>query len=158
VRALTTRGRTVKGRLLTRRRWTLIALGLAVNASTLFLSAWAFSDAPPVEPPGGDPADSIAMLDAANGFERAAFGSALSSFEGMTLVEDPSGGWTRYVRSDDALTFGEARLSSLSYSFYDNHLGRVTLEAGGVDCERVLTELQRRYGEGVRQNESLEET
>jgi hypothetical protein len=127
-------------------------------ASIFLLFSGAFAQDAPPGPSDSPAAASIEALDAENGSQGAAFSTALSAFEGMSLVEGSPEGWAKYARSGDTLSFGAARLSSNSYSFYADQLGRVALEAGGVDCERLLSELQSRYGAGVRQNEALEET
>ena len=116
--------------------------------------------APPAcadEPAPGPSAGSVARLDADRGFRDARFGAALAAFEGMSLLREGEDGWATYSMTGDDPVWGSARLAGISYSFREGLLARVSIEALGADCDRLLSELASHYGGGYGQNEALAE-
>jgi hypothetical protein len=91
---------------------------------------------------------SIAFLDAQNGFRTLAFGTPLSSCEGLVLHDD--GGDTKwYVRTNDDLTVGKAKLDAIYYAFYKDTLFEIGLfTRGAVNCRALLDYVQATYGKG----------
>jgi len=104
-------------------------------------------------------AEELDALDAENGFRDAHFGAPVESFEGLELISANGAGGTRvYVRPDDELLLGEARLDGITYGFYEGRLYFVALlTSGGGNARAALTALQSAYGPGLRLEGPAEE-
>ena len=136
---------------MSRGMWTILfCVFLLLSPSLLHAQATLEVPSPPV------PMGSIAYLDARNGFRDVTFGSSVSKYPGMVLVER-DGDMKVYKRPKDDLTLGEGRLQSILYFFYKDQLSEVMLETVGlVNSRAALAVLSHAYGPGGQANQFLE--
>ena len=96
---------------------------------------------------------SIAALDAKNGFRGAKFGTPLSEFKNLTLLED--GYWRFFKRTDESMSFGGGQLLQVGYGFYKEELGAVILKATADNCDAVFEGLKASFGPPARPDPTL---
>jgi hypothetical protein len=94
-----------------------------------------------------------------DGFRDLAWGSELSDIAGMVKTETDTGltGVVEFVRPDDVLRIGEAKLKSIIYSFWQDQLYTVTIWTQNKSNYNALRRaVFERFGEGSQGNASIE--
>ena len=87
-------------------------------------------------------------LDERNGFRSARFGTPLTAFSNLKLIETRNG-FDCFERPEDDLTIGDATLSQIRYCFYRDRLASVVLSAQGVEAtQQLLRAMRASYGQG----------
>lgn len=101
--------------------------------------------APPAQ--AGD----VSALDAENGFRDARFGAPMPARAGFQLLSENGAAGTRlYVKPDEALAFGDARLDGVTYGFHSDRLYFVAIFTSGRENTRAVLEVfQAAYGPGA---------
>jgi hypothetical protein len=96
-------------------------------------------------------AGDVEALDAENGFRGARFGARLDALDGLELLtESGAAGTQLYVRPDESLEMGDARLDGVTYGFYQKRLYFVAIfTSGRRNTEAVLARYQSNYGPGA---------
>ena len=96
-------------------------------------------------------AGDVNALDAENGFRDAHFGARLDTMAGLQLLSESGAAGTQlYIRPDEALEIGQARLDGVTYGFYQQRLYFVALfTSGRRNSQAVLSRFQQVYGPGV---------
>jgi hypothetical protein len=125
---------------------------LTIVPAMLSLPLLAASAAVPDEPVASVK-PSIAALDEKNGFRGAKFGTPLSAFKNLRLLED--GYWKFFSRTDESPTFGGGTLTEVGYGFYKEELGAVIVKASGPNCDLVLEGLKALYGPPVQPDRTV---
>ena len=97
---------------------------------------------------------SIATLDEKNGFRGARFGTAVTEFKDLKLIED--GYWKFFRRTNEVLYLGGGELTEVGYGFYKDELGAVIVKAAGsLNCESVLHALTASYGKATQPDKGV---
>lgn len=92
----------------------------------------------------------LSWLDESNGFRDIRFGTPFDSFTLLDQVETLGSDKLCYVRTDEDLNLGNARLVSIQYCFYHKRLWAVVLNAAGpYNVEALYRYLQQSYGSGI---------
>ena len=96
-------------------------------------------------------AGDLKALDAENGFRDARFGTSLDTLDGLQLLtESGAAGTQLYIRPDESLEIGAARLDGVTYGFYRERLYFVAIFTSGQrNTEAVLARFQEAYGPGA---------
>ncbi|AYA38151.1 hypothetical protein D3Y59_14550 [Hymenobacter oligotrophus] len=95
-------------------------------------------------------AQSVADLDAKNGFGNDVFGTDLSALPGMVCTSKQKSEYQLYARPADELAWGGGKLQSIKYGFYNNKLREVILTIDGAsNAALVLQALTALYGPGT---------
>lgn len=99
----------------------------------------------------------IGHLDFRNGFRHWCFGTAVSEIPNLTLDQD-LGRIKLYVKSDEELQVGEARLQRVVYHFLNGKLMGVSLFAkGGHDSRAIREVMEAAFGPGARPHRTRNE-
>ena len=79
------------------------------------------------------------------------FGTRLEALDGFQLLtESGAAGTQLYIRPDEVLEIGQARLDGVTYGFYQQRLYFVALfTSGRRDAQAALSALQAAYGPGT---------
>lgn len=101
--------------------------------------------------PAGAQAGDLKALDAENGFRDARFGAELTALPDLQLLTDGGAAGTQiYVRPDEALAIGDARLDGVTYGFFQERLYFVAIfTSGRRNAQAVLNSFQAAYGPGA---------
>jgi hypothetical protein len=94
-----------------------------------------------------------------DGFRDLVWGSKLSDITGMLKTETDTGlaGVVEFVRPNDVLKIGEAKLARIIYSFWHDQLYTVTIWTQNESNYKALRRaVFKRFGEGSRQKASIE--
>jgi hypothetical protein len=93
----------------------------------------------------------VHYLDYRNGFRGVKFGTPLSSFQGLELIQD-TGATKIYRKTNDNLKIGEAQLEQIRYHFVDDKFMGVSLfSKDESDGQALLVVLELAYGKGIPQ-------
>ncbi|SHK51993.1 hypothetical protein [Hymenobacter psychrotolerans] len=96
----------------------------------------------------GAHAQSIARLDASNGFRGLQFGSPLTEALRLKLVQD-KGDEKIYERTDEQLSLGGFKAARIHYKFYRGQFAAVTIIVKGAEHARqVRPTFEAAYGPG----------
>lgn len=96
-------------------------------------------------------AGDVDALDAENGFREARFGTSLERLDGFELLsENGAAGTKLYIRSDESLELGDARLDGVTYGFHADELYFVAIfTSGRTNTRAVLAAFEAAYGPGA---------
>ncbi|MBW2267367.1 MAG: hypothetical protein JRH16_02230 [Deltaproteobacteria bacterium] len=96
---------------------------------------------------GGD----VKALDTENGFRNVRFGTTLDALDGLQLLtESGAAGTQLYIRPDESLELGDARLDGVTYAFFRERLYFVTIFTSGQrNTQAVLARFRQSYGPGA---------
>ncbi|KUG06151.1 hypothetical protein [Solirubrum puertoriconensis] len=95
-------------------------------------------------------AQSVADLDAKNGFGNDVFGKSISAYPGMVCISKQKSEYQLYTRPTDDLSYGGGKLKGIVYGFYNGQLREVILTIDGANnAAPVLKALTAAYGPGT---------
>lgn len=95
-------------------------------------------------------AQSVAELDAKNGFGNDVFGTSIIAYPGMVCISKQKSEYQLYTRPTDELSYGGGKLKGIVYGFYNGQLREVILTIDGAShAAPVLKALTAAYGPGT---------
>jgi len=107
---------------------------------------------------GSIKAQDLKALDDKYGFRDMKFGTDISEYQTMSLVESSKDSLTKYyIKTDEKLNIGKFDLKSINYGFYKGKLFFVYIKTKGyINSRGVLATLEELYGKGYQSNQYID--
>jgi len=100
----------------------------------------------------------FAFQNEPDGFRGIKWGTKLSAHAREMTLKEKSQDETYYTRRGDKMALGAAKLSELSYGYWNDQLVAIIIETSGVENRTALiAEFRKQYGPGTKPSEFLDE-